>query len=94
MKPGFYWVRRELMPVHSRSQEYPNSNHFIEAHSFTVLGAISINKLGAFMTIKNSINELHLSSLLKFFYVFHYRVGVVVRENLPAHKLALILSMI
>jgi hypothetical protein len=56
MKPGFYWVRPELMPVHSRGQESPKPNHFIEAHSCTALGAISINKLLALMARNDSMN--------------------------------------
>jgi len=38
--------------THARSQpeESPNSHHFIEVHSFTASGAISINKVLALMT--------------------------------------------
>jgi hypothetical protein len=42
------------MPVHSRGQKSPNSNHFIDANSFTAIGAISINKLLELMTTNNS----------------------------------------
>jgi hypothetical protein len=72
MKPGFYWVRRELMLVHSRGQEYPNSNHFIEAHSFTALGAISINKLLALMTINDSMNRAAFVVFIENNYFFNY----------------------
>jgi hypothetical protein len=72
MKPGFYWVRRELMLVHSRGQEYPNSNHFIEAHSFTALGAISINKLLALMTINDSMNRAAFVVFIEKNYFFNY----------------------
>jgi putative transposase len=44
------------MAVHSRGQESPKSNHFIEAHSCTAIGAISINKLLALMTKNDSMN--------------------------------------
>jgi hypothetical protein len=39
----------------------------MEAHSFTAIGEISINKLGQLMTINAAVKELNLSYLLKFF---------------------------
>jgi len=72
MKPGFYWVRRELMLVHSRGQEDPNSNHFIEAHLFTALGVISINKLLALMTRNDSMNRAAFVVFIEKFYFFNY----------------------
>jgi len=39
----------------------------MEAHSFTAIGAISINKIWKLMTKSASINEIKLSYLLNFF---------------------------
>jgi len=39
----------------------------MEAHSFTAIGAISINKLWQLMTKNDSINDLNLSYILSFF---------------------------
>jgi hypothetical protein len=60
------------MLVHSRGQEYPSSNHFIEAHSFTALGAISINKLLALMTINDSMNRAAFVVFIEKKYFFNY----------------------
>ena len=65
----------------------------MEAHSFTAIGAISINKLWQLMTKNASINELNLSYLLRFFMPSTVEISVVLMEMLR-HKLALIIPRI
>jgi len=83
------------MLVHSRGQEYPNSNHFIEAHSFTALGAISINKVLALMTMNDSMDGRAFAVFIeKFLCPELWKGAVVVMDNLPPHKLASIVPLI
>jgi hypothetical protein len=60
--------------THARSQpeESPKSNHFIEAHSFTAIGAISIYKLLALMTKTYSINGAVFVVFIDIFYLLNY----------------------
>jgi putative transposase len=66
----------------------------MEAHSFTAIGAISINKLWQLITKNASINKLNLSYLLKFFILQLWSISVVLMEKLRVHKLALIMPII
>lgn len=94
MKPGFYLVRPELMPVHSRGQESPNSNHFIKAHLFTAIGAISINKILALRTINNLINKAAFVVFIVNFLCPNLWAVAVVLMIIDLHKLASIVPMI
>jgi transposase len=71
------------------------SNHFIEELSFTAIGAISLKKVLAVMTLNDSMDGVAFSVFIEKFLCHQLWPGaVVVMDNLPAHKLTSINSMI
>ncbi|MEG3844914.1 transposase [Microcoleus sp. herbarium14] len=73
----------------------PISNHFIEGLSFTAIGAISMNKVLALMTMNDSMDGQAFAVFIeKFLGPELWKGAVVVMDNLPAHKLASIVPMI
>ena len=64
------------------------SSHFIEGHSVTVIGAISLKKVLALMTMDDSMDGAAFAVFIEQFLCPHLWQGaVVVMDNLPAHKL-------
>jgi transposase len=83
------------MPVHKWEQEPTLSIPFIEDHSFTVIGAISIKKVVALMTMNNSMDGIAFELFVEKFLVPNlWSEAVVVMDNLSAHKLDSIVPMI
>ena len=83
------------MPVHNQAQKSPNLNPFIALHSFTAIGAVSINKVLALMTMNDSMDGQAFTVFIEKFLGPQLWAGaVVVMDNLPAHKLASIVPMI
>jgi putative transposase len=83
------------MPVHNQAQKPPKLNPFIARHSFTAIGAVSINKVLALMTMNDSMDGQAFTVFIdKFLGPQLWAGAVVVMDNLPAHKLASIVPMI
>ncbi|MBD2182821.1 transposase [Planktothrix sp. FACHB-1355] len=84
--------------THARS--YPGTrltelNPFYRAAKVTAIGAVSINKVLALMTINDSIYGWAFAVFIEKFLCPQLWVGaIVVMDNLPAHKLASIEPMI
>ena len=83
------------MHVHNAGQEYTKKKHFIGAISFTAIGAISMNKVLALMTMNDAMDGQAFAIFIQHFLCPKFWEGaVVVMDNLPAHKLASIKPMI
>jgi transposase len=83
------------MHVHNAEQEYTKKKHFIEVISFTAIGAISMNKVLALMTMNDSMDGQAIAIFIQHFLCPKlWKGAVVVMDNLPAHKLASIKPMI
>jgi putative transposase len=71
------------------------SSHFIEGHSVTVIGAISVKKILAVMTMDDSMDGAAFAVFIEQFLGPQLWPGaVVIMDNLPAHKLTSIVPMI
>ncbi|MCC5648091.1 transposase [Nostoc sp. CHAB 5824] len=66
------------MPVHKWEQELTLLTPFIEAHSFTVIGAISLKKVVALMTMNGSMDGIAFELFLEKFLVPNLWSGAVV----------------
>ena len=83
------------MHVHNAGQEHTKKKHFIGVLSFTAIGAISMNKVLALMTMNDSMDGQAFAIFIQHFLCPKLWEGaVVVMDNLPAHKLASIKPMI
>jgi putative transposase len=83
------------MHVHNAGQEYTKKKHFIGVLSFTAIGAISMNKVLALMTMNDSMDGQAFAIFIQYFLCPKlWKGAVVVMDNLPAHKLASIKPMI
>ena len=67
MKLVFYWDLVGLMPVHSVGQEHTKKKHFIGVLSFTAIGAISMNKVLALMTMNDSMDRQAFAIFIQHF---------------------------
>ena len=87
-----------LTRTHARSQQGTRAyslNPFYRGSKVTVIGAISITKLVALMTMNNSMDGKAFEVFIKKFLVPELWSGaVVVMDNLSAHKLDSIVPMI
>ena len=87
-----------LNRTHARSQvgtRVRELKPFYRAAKITVIGAISMNKVLALMTMSDSRDKLAFSVFIDQCLCPHlWRGGVVVMDNLPAHKVAAIVPMI
>ena len=87
-----------LTRTHARSQQGTRAYHlnpFYRGAKVTVIGAISIEKVVAVMTMDDSMNAKAFEVFIERFLVPQLWVGaVVVMDNLPAHKLASVEPMI
>jgi putative transposase len=87
-----------LNRTHARSQvgtRVRELKPFYRAAKITVIGAISMNKVLALMTMNDSIDGLAFSVFIDQCLCPHlWRGAVVVMDNLPAHKVAAIVPMI
>lgn len=64
------------------------TNLFIEANSVSVIGAITISKVLAVMTLNDSMDAAAFKVDISKCLVPQLRIGaVVVMDNLPAHQL-------
>ena len=82
------------MDVHLKEPECVTSNHFI-GEQVTAIGAISIDRVVALMTMDDSMDGKAFEVFIEKFLVPELWVGaVVVMDNLPAHKIASIAPMI
>jgi putative transposase len=95
MKLGFY---ARLARTHARSQPGTRVSFlkpFYRAEKITAIGAISINKVLAVMTMNDSTDGAAFAVFIeKFLCPELWAEAVVVMDNLPAHKLASIVPMI
>ena len=95
MKPGLY---ARLTRTHARSQpgtRVTKLKPFYRGAKVTAIGAISINKVLASMTMNASMDGQALAVFIEKFLCPQLWAGaVVVMDNLPAHKLASIRLMI
>ncbi|HEY9294773.1 MAG TPA: transposase, partial [Phormidium sp.] len=95
MKLGFY---ARLTITHARSQpgtKVSSLKPFYRAAKITAIGAISINKVLAVMTMDDSMDAAAFAVFSEKFLCPQLWAGaVVVMDNLPAHKLASIVPMI
>jgi transposase len=95
MKPGLY---ARLTRIHARSQpgtRVTELKPFYRGAKVTAIGAISINKVLALMTMNDSMDGQALTVFIEKFLCPQLWAGsVVVMDNLPVPKLALILPMI
>ncbi|GET43163.1 transposase [Microseira wollei] len=82
------------MPVPCQGQEYQNSNDCTLAAKVTAIGAISINKVLALMTMNDAMDGRAAVFIEKFLGEQLWVGSVVVMDNLPAHKLGSIEPMI
>jgi len=65
-------------------QELPKLNHFIEGHSFTAIGAISMNQVLAVMTMNDSMDGRAFAVFIeKILCPELWKGAVVVMDNLP-----------
>jgi transposase len=87
-----------LNRTHARSQvgtRVRELKPFYRAAKITVIGAINMNKVLAFMTINDSMDGLAFSVFIdQCLCPRLWRGAVVVMDNLPAHKVAAIVPMI
>ena len=87
-----------LTRTHARSQQGTRAyslNPFYRGSKFTVIGAISIKKVVALMTMDNSMDGKAFEVFIEKCLVPQLWSGaVVVMDNLPAHKRASIVPMI
>ncbi|MGF2040243.1 transposase [Nostoc sp. ChiVER01] len=87
-----------LTRTHARSQMGTRAyslNPFYRGSKVTVIGAISIKKVVALMTMNNSIDGIAFELFVEKFLVPNlWSEAVVVMDNLSAHKLDLIVPMI
>jgi transposase len=87
-----------LARTHARSEQGTRAydlKPFYRGAKVTAIGAISINKVVALMTMDDSMNGKAFEVFIENFLVPELWVGaVVVMDNLPAHKLASITPMI
>ncbi|MFL9453304.1 MULTISPECIES: IS630 family transposase [Nostocales] len=87
-----------LARTHARSQKGTRvyeMKPFYRGAKVTVIGAISLKKVVALMTINNSMDSLAFEGFIEKFLLPQLWPGaVVVMDNLPAHKLASIEPMI
>jgi putative transposase len=87
-----------LARTHARSQSGTRLSllkPFYRAAKFTAIGAISINKLLAVMTMNDSMDGAAFAVFIeKFLRPELWAGAVVVMDNLPVHKLASIVPMI
>ena len=95
MKQGFY---ARLTRTHACSQpgtRLSSLKPFYREAKVTAIGAISINKVLALMTMNDSMDGQAFAVFIEKFLCPKLWAGaVVVMDNLPAHKLASILPMI
>ena len=71
------------------------SSHFIEGHSVTVIGAISLKKVLALMTMDDSMDGAAFAVFIEqFFCPQLWQEAVVGMDNLSAHKLTSIVLRI
>ncbi|MEG4590181.1 transposase [Microcoleus sp. MOSTC5] len=89
MKPGLY---ARLNRTHARSQletRVTELKPFYRAAKVTAIGAISINKVLALMTMNESMDGQAFAVFIEKFLCPQLWAGaVIVMNNLPAHKLA------
>jgi transposase len=87
-----------LARTHARSQKGTrvySLKPFYRGAKVTVVGAISIKKVVALMTMNNSMDSTAFEVFIEKFLVPQLWSGaVVIMDNLPAHKLASIVPMI
>ncbi|BDI16902.1 hypothetical protein ANSO36C_27040 [Nostoc cf. commune SO-36] len=87
-----------LARTHARSQQGTRAydqKPFYRGAKVTVIGAISIKKVVALMTMNNSMDSQAFDVFIEKFLAPNLWTGaVVVMDNLPAHKLASIVPMI
>jgi transposase len=87
-----------LARTHARSQlgtRVYELKPFYRGAKVTVIGAISLKKVVALMTMNNSMDSTAFDVFIEKFLVPHLWSGtVLVMDNLPAHKLASIEPMI
>lgn len=87
-----------LARTHSRSQpgtRVADIKPFYRGAKVTAIGAISINKVLALMTMNDSMDGQAFAVFIeKFLCPELWKGAVVVMDNLPAHKLASIVPMI
>ncbi|MEH2114903.1 transposase [Nostoc sp.] len=87
-----------LTRTHARSQMGTRAysfNPFYRGSKVTVIGAISIKKVVALMTMNNSMDGIAFELFVEKFLVPNLWLGaVVVMDNLSAHKLDSIVPMI
>ena len=87
-----------LTRIHARSQpgrRVTELKPFYRGAKVTAIGAISMNKVLALMTMNNSIDGAAFALFIEKFLCPQLWPGaVVVMDNLPAHKLASIVPMI
>lgn len=87
-----------LTRTHARSQQRTRAyslNPFYRGSKVTVIGAISIKKVVALMTMDNSMDGKAFEIFIEKFLVPELWSGaVVVMDNLSAHKLDSIVPMI
>jgi len=74
------------MHVHKWEQEY-TLKPFYRGAKVTVIGAISMKKVVALMTMNNSMDSQAFDVFIEKFWCLNCS-GAVVMDNLPAHKLA------
>jgi len=95
MKPGFY---ARLNRTHARSPlgtRVTELKPFYRAAKVTAIGAVSINKVLALMTMNESMDGQAFAVFIEKFLCPQLWVGaVIVIDNLPAHKIASIVPMI
>ena len=95
MKLGFY---ARLTRTHARSQpgtRVSSLKPFYRAAKITAIGAISINKVLAVMTMNDSMDGAAFAVFIEKLLCPQLGAGaVVVMDNLPAHKLASIVPII
>ena len=83
------------MPVPCRGQESRSFKPFYRGAKVTAIGAISLNKVLALMTINDSMNGAVFAVFVEKCLCPQLWAGaVVVMDNLPAHKRASIVPMI
>lgn len=64
---------------------------FYRGAKVTVVGAISLNKVVGLMTLNGSMDGKAFKVFIEHFFIPNFWAGaVVVMDNLPAHKLAVI----
>jgi putative transposase len=83
------------MPVPCRGQESRSFKRFYRGAKVTAIGAISLNKVLALMTMNDSMNGAAFAVFVEKCLCPQLWAGaVVVLDNLPAHKRASIVPMI